>query len=160
ASWMIRRGMITPIYIYRDPRDALLSAFEYGKRKRESGRSGPFSDLMTIDMAIDFMREYIRISDSWLACEQALHARYEDLLLDYDTQAERLVGFLDLDQHDLGVKTVLDQYRPSQGSSQGKGTHFVKGKIGRYRDMLNSEQQARCVDDFGPYLERMNYPIP
>jgi len=158
--WMICRGMIVPVYIYRDPRDALLSAFEYGQRKRESGRSGPFSDLLTIDMAIDFMVEYIHISDAWLACDQALNVRYEDLLLNYDAEVERLLNFLAIKQNNPTIKTVLDQYRPDQGTSKQKGTHFVKGKIGRYREALTHEQQARCLDVFGSYLERMNYPIP
>jgi len=160
ALWMIRREMITPIYIYRDPRDALLSAYEYGQRKREDGRVGPFSELMTIDMAIDFMMEYIQFSNSWLACKQALHVRYEDLLLNYDAEVARLINFLAINQNDPPIKTVLDQYRPSQGSSKQRGSHFVKGKIGRYRETLTGEEQARCVDVFGSYLERMKYPIP
>jgi len=159
ASWLIQRGWIRPTYIYRDPRDALLSAFEYGQRKRKTGRRGPFSDLVTIDKAIDFMLEYIQISEAWLAYEYVLHVRYEDLLLNYDVEAARLANFFAIDPHDPTIKAVLDQYRPSQGGSKAKGTHFVKGKIGRYRQALTSEQQARCLHVFGPYLERMNFPI-
>ncbi len=160
ASWMIKRGRILPTYIYRDPRDALLSAYEYGQRKRKTNRSGPFSDLVTIDKAIDFMMEYIQISDAWLASEGTLHVRYEDLLLNYDTEITRLVNFLMINQHAPAIGDVIQQYHPHQGDSSMKGTHFVKGKIGRYRKALSGEQQTRCVDVFGPYLERLNYPIP
>jgi len=160
ASWMIERKWICPTYIYRDPRDALLSAYEYGQRKREGNRRGPFSDLLTIEKAIDFMRQYIQISQAWLACEQVLHVRYEDFLLHYDEETARLANFLAINQNAASIKDVIENYRPNQGDSKKKGSHFVKGMIGRYRERLSDSQQARCIEVFGPYLERMNYPIP
>ena len=160
ASWLIERDWIRPTYIYRDPRDALLSAFEYGQRKRKANRSGPFADLVTIDKAIDFMLEYIQVSDAWLGIKGTLHVRYEDFLLNYDGEAARLTNFFTINQHAPGIMDVIEQFRPHQGDSKTKGTHFVKGIIGRYRQALTGEQQARCVDVFGPYLERLNYPIP
>ena len=57
------------------------------------------------------------------------------------------------------IRSVVDQYRPDKGSSEQIGTHFVKGKIGRYREKLALEQQQLCLDAFGPYLERMGYPV-
>jgi hypothetical protein len=150
--------MVKPTYIYRDPRDALLSAYEYGERKRTAGRRGPFADLTTLDTAIDFMVEYIHISEAWLACEQSLNLRYEDLLLDYDGEVARILRFLEMDADQIELASVIDQYRPDRGRSDQKGTHFVKGKIGRYREKLTVEQQRRCLELFGAYLERMGYP--
>jgi len=159
ALRLIRTGMIQPTYIYRDPRDALLSAYEYGQRKKEAGRVGPFADLESIENAIDFMREYVQISDGWLSCEQSLNLRYEDLLSDYDTEVTRLLEFFELNAENAGLQLVVDQYRPDQGSAEQRGTHFVKGKIGRYREKLTPKQQQLCLDVFGDYLERMGYPI-
>jgi hypothetical protein len=159
AMRLIRNGLIQPTYIYRDPRDALLSAYEYGQRKRDSGRVGPFADLDSIETAIDFVREYIQISEAWLACERSLNLRYEDLLLDYDAQAVRILDFFGLSKDDPKFQSVIDQYRPDKGSSEQKGTHFVKGKIGRYREKFTPEQKQLCLDVFGDYLERMGYPI-
>ena len=159
AMRMIRSGLIQPTYIYRDPRDALLSAYEYGQRKQAVGRQGPFSDLENIETAIDFMQEYVQISESWLACDQSLNLRYEELLSDYDTQVGRLIDFFGLGDETSVLQSVIDQYRPDQGSSQQKGTHFVKGKIGRYRQKLTHHQQQLCLEVFGNYLERMGYPL-
>ncbi|MBU0512939.1 MAG: sulfotransferase domain-containing protein [Chloroflexi bacterium] len=158
ALRFIRSGKLLPAYIYRDPRDALLSAYEYGQRKREKGRAGAFSELITIEQAIEFMREYVCISEDWLACEQALHVRYEDLLTEYDVEVQRLVDFLGFDGDSPAIQSVLDDYRPDRGRSVQKGTHFVKGKIGRYRHVFTSEQRVSCIEAFGPYLERMGYP--
>jgi hypothetical protein len=158
AKRLIRNGVIQPTYIYRDPRDALLSAYEYGERKRDSGRVGPFADLDSIDTAIDFMREYIQISEAWLACEQSLNLQYEKLLLDYDAQAVRILDFFGLRTDEPKFQAIIDQYRPHRGSSEQKGTHFVKGKIGRYQEIFTPEQKQLCLDAFGDYLERMGYP--
>jgi hypothetical protein len=159
ALRLIRNELIQPTYIYRDPRDALLSAYEYGQRKRVAGRQGPFSDLESIEAAIDFMREYVQISKAWLACDQSLNLRYEDLLSDYDSQVNRLLDFLRLGDKISVLQPIIDQYRPDQGSNQQKGTHFVKGKVGRYREKLTPEQQQLCIRDFGDYLEKMGYSL-
>ena len=160
AMQLIRKGWIQPTYIYRDPRDALLSAYEYGQRKRASGRIGPFADLESIETAIDFMREYIQISEAWLNCEQSLNLRYEDLLLDYDAQAAQILTFFEMDADNPKFQAVIDQYRPDKGSSEQKGTHFVKGKIGRYQERFTPAQKQLCLAAFGDYLERMGYSIP
>ncbi len=160
ALRLIRNGLIQPTYIYRDPRDALLSAYEYGQRKRATGRVGPFADLDTIETAIDFMRPYVQISKAWLACDVSLNVRYEDFLSDYDVQVSRILEFFELNADNPKFQSIIDQYRPGKGSSEQKGTHFVKGKIGRYREKFTAEQQQLCVDAFGDYLERLGYPVP
>jgi hypothetical protein len=157
ASSLIRSGLIRPTYIYRDPRDALLSAYEYGQRKREAGRLGPFSDLESFETAIDFMRKYVQISEAWLACEYSLDIRYEDLLRDYDVQVARLLDFLGLQAQSPSLQPIIDQYRPDKGHAGQKGTHFVKGKVGRYREKFTPEQQQLCLKAFGDYIERMGY---
>jgi hypothetical protein len=160
ALRLIRHKMIIPTYIYRDPRDALLSAFEYGQRKREKNRSGAFSELETIEQAIEFMAEYIRISESWLACEKVFQTRYEDFLFNYQHETARLAGFFGIDHQEDCIKAIIEQYQPQKGHNEQVGTHFEKGKIGRYRKKLSKGQQALCVQSFGPYLEKMGYPIP
>jgi hypothetical protein len=160
ALRLIKNRRIIPLYIYRDPRDALLSAYEYGQIKRDAGRSGAFSDLKSIEEAIDFMTEYVRISESWLACKPALHTRYEDLVLNYPVESKRLVDFLGLDIQDENIRMVVQRYQPNKGRSDQRGIHFVKGMVGRYRERLTEEEQKLCIEAFGGYLGTMGYPIP
>jgi hypothetical protein len=160
AHRLIKNRRIIPLYIYRDPRDALLSAFEYGQRKRDVSRAGAFSDLKTIEEAIAFMTEYVRISESWMACKLALHTRYEDLVYNYPVESKRLVDFLGLDIRDEAIRMVVQRYQPDKGHSDQKGIHFVKGKVGRYREHLTEEEQKLCLKAFGGYLGSMGYPIP
>ena len=155
---LINLGQIIPIYIYRDPRDALLSAFEYGKAKRDSQRAGAFSELLTIEQAIEFMKDYVKISEQWLECHKALHCRYEDLLLDYRAEVKRLLDFLNIDLDDEKVQKVIAVYQPDKGSGNQKGTHFKQGLTGRYKEHLSEEQKALCIQVFGSYLDRVGYP--
>jgi hypothetical protein len=158
ARRLIRLGLIRPAYIYRDPRDALLSALEMGQRARQDGRQNAFSKLVDFGSALDFMTGYVHIWEDWMRCDQALHTRYEDLLLDYDAQAVQLVNFLGLAADDPSIQEVIQQYRPAAAQSGQPGLHFRKGKIGRFRDKFSEQEQAAMQDRFGPYLERMGYP--
>ncbi len=140
----------------------MLSAYDNGQRALQKGRPNAFSHLTDFDKALEFMLEYLRIWEAWNGCSQALHARYEDLLTDYDGEAARLAVFLDLDPGNLAVQAVLDKYRPEHARGaqvQGgqKGIHFNKGVVGRFRQRTTPEQQELMAEKFGPYLQRMGY---
>ncbi len=156
---LIQRGAIRPAYIYRDPRDAMLSAYEYGQRGLQKGRANAFSHLTDFETSLDFMSEYVRIWEAWIQCDQALHTRYEDLLNNYESEASRLVKFLGLDDQDKAIQAVVEKYRPESAQTDQKGLHFSKGKIGRHRQKWNEEQQQALLERFGPYLERMGYAL-
>jgi hypothetical protein len=159
ALRLIRYNLLRPAYIFRDPRDAMLSAFDNGQRAIQKGRPNAFSHLTDFDKSVDFMLEYLRIWEAWSASDQTLHTRYEDLLTDFDTEAERLLSFLGIDANSPAVSAVLEKYHPGQDQSGKKGIHFNKGKIGRFRQRLTPEQQETLAFKFSPYLSRMGYEI-
>jgi hypothetical protein len=159
ALRLIRSGQIRPAYIYRDPRDAMLSAYENGQKALAKGRANAFSHLVDFDTSLDFILEYVRISEAWLSCPQALHTRYESLLSDYDAEAARLAAFLGLDGGSLAMQTVIEKYRPEGARPDQKGLHFNKGRTGRFREKLTAEEQARLAERLGSYLQRMGYSL-
>jgi hypothetical protein len=159
AKSLIRIGAFRAAYIYRDPRDAMLSAMENGKRAVEKGRANAFSHLTDFDLALEFMQEYVRISEDWLQVERALHTRYESLLNDYDREAARLAAFLGLQTQDPAVQTVIARYRPESPQPDQKGLHFNQGKTGRFRLKMTPAEQEILAEKFGPYLEKMAYTI-
>ncbi len=151
-------GLLHVTYIYRDPRDAMLSAFQYGQRALEKGRPNAFSFLTDFQKSLDFMSEYVRIWQAWSNEKNVLVARYEDLLTDYDARASRLLGFLKLDETRPEVRAVTEQYRPGQAEGQ-QGLHFYKGRVGRFRESYSAAEQAILTEKFGPALQKMGYEI-
>ena len=158
ALRLIEQGQVKPTYIYRDPRAALLSAYEYGQRGEEAGRETAFSHLKSIPLAIDFMLDNLKIWEAWMNCQDTLPVRYEDLLADYDQEIERLLAFLGIEDRDK-VTGIIDQYRPGKTDKEHKGMHFQKGQPERFRTALSKEDLAACNLAFGPYLEKMGYEI-
>jgi Sulfotransferase domain len=151
-------GLLRITYIYRDPRDAMLSAYEYGQRALAKGRPNAFSHLSDFDKSLAFMQGYVRIWEKWQAEGDVLIARYEDLLREYEAESARLVKFLGLDGSRPEVQDVIGRYRPGKAEGQ-QGLHFFKGKIGRFREAYSTEQQSLLAERFDTYLREMGYKI-
>ena len=167
ASRLLQRlGLLRITYIYRDPRDAMLSAYDYGQRAVQKGRPNAFSDLTDFQKSVDFIMEYIHIWEKWMSEKNVLTARYEDLLTDYDNQVTQLVRFLKLNndkpearaEGSRSVQKVIDHYRPGAAEGQ-QGLHFFKGKIGRFREAYSAQEQAILKEKLSPYLQRMGYDV-
>jgi hypothetical protein len=159
ASRLLQRlGLLRIIYIYRDPRDAMLSAYDYGQRALKKGHPNAFSHLTDFQKSVDFTMDYVRIWEKWMAEKNVLITRYEDLLTDYDHEVTRLVEFLKLDGSKSEARKVIDRYRPDAAEGQ-QGLHFYKGKIGRFREAYSAEEQAILKEKLGLYLQRMGYEV-
>jgi sulfotransferase family protein len=159
ASRLLQRlNLLRITYIYRDPRDAMLSAYDYGQRALEKGRPNAFSHLTDFQKSVNFIMEYVRIWEKWMKERNVHSARYEDLLTNYDQEVARLVGFLKLNGSEPEVQNVINGYRPGTAEGQ-QGLHFYKGKIGRFREFYSAEEQSILNAKLGPYLKRMGYEI-
>ncbi len=151
-------GMLRITYIYRDPRDAMLSAFEYGQRSLSKGRPNAFSHLTDFDKSLAFITDYVHIWERWMKERNILVVRYEDLLQNYDAECNRLTAFLGLEDSQPAVRQVIDQLRPEKAEGQ-QGTHFFKGKIGRYKEAYSEDQQKIMAERFGTALIKMGYSV-
>jgi len=149
-------GLLQVTYIYRDPRDAMLSAYDFGQRALAQGRPNAFSYLDDFDKSLGFMMDYVHIWEKWMAERKVLVARYEDLLMNFDVESAKLVNYLKLDQNKPEVRAVLERYRPGAAEGQ-QGLHFYKGKIGRFREFYAAEQMAILNGQLAAYLGRMGY---
>ena len=151
-------GLLRVTYIYRDPRDAMLSAFDFGQRAMGKGRPNAFSHLTDFQKTLDFMTEYVHIWEKWMREKNVLIARYEDLLTNYEAESAKLVDYLKLDGTSPEIQSVVEKYRPGAAEGQ-QGLHFFKGKIGRFREAYNEEQKAILKERLSAFLPRMGYDV-
>jgi hypothetical protein len=159
AGSLIQRGQIVATYIYRDPRAAMLSAYEYGQRGAEKGYANAFSELTSLEKARAFMQQYVTIWAFWVDCPGVLTVRYEDMIHNYGNEMDRLAGFLGSDPANELVQGVFDKYRPERGDQGKKGMHFSQGKAERFRSIFTPDQLEEFSRAFQPVIERMGYSI-
>lgn len=157
ARWTNQNDLITFCYIYRDPRAAMLSAYEYGQRSLTKGRTNAFSHLTSLDIAAEFMLFYVKVWVSWSKMDDVLVVKYESLVSEFDAEFDRLASFLGLEAERNRLEPIRDAYRPEKGDSQQKGRHFSKGQVERFRAVISPDQLRKYTQYFEPFLGRMGY---
>jgi len=149
-------------YIFRDPRDIALSAFEHGEKIRGSGQEHTFGKLKNLPESIEFVRSLLPIWDNWVKLQKrlpnkVLMARYEDLVADPIKEMNRLANFIGIHIDRAALTALIKKYSGGKPGESLKGLHFNKGSIGRFRDVMGNKELELCRKYFGPYLERMGY---
>ncbi len=155
---LARLGLLRISYIYRDPRDAMLSAYNFGQRALSKGRPNAFSHLTDFGRSLDFISDYVRIWEAWMCEKNVLISRYEDLLTNYPAESKRLAQYLGLDTERPEVQAVMEKYRPGNAEGQ-QGLHYYKGQIGRFREAYSPEEQQVLAARLGRYLSKMGYAV-
>jgi hypothetical protein len=159
VRYLIKKYLIRVVYIYRDPRAALLSAYEYGQKGKTVGRPNAFSHLDTLDDAADFINFYVKIWEAWLMLDDVLVIRYEDLLADYNQAIYATMQFLNLDLETVHLQRVVDEYRPEMGARDRIGTHYSQGEPERFRKVLSEDELEKFTLMLKPALDRMGYVV-
>jgi hypothetical protein len=157
AKRLLDEGKMRASYIYRDPRAALLSALEYGKRARKADRHNAFSQLESFEDGLAFMLGYLKIWKNWMDVEEVHHLRYEDLQSNFEKEAGQVAEFLQLDVEKSAVSDVISQHHPKQASSDRKGQHFQFGEAERFRKVFSKVEIKQANAAFIDYLELMGY---
>lgn len=159
SDYLMKKNKIKILYIYRDPRAAALSAFNYGKRKRDAGRPNYFSKLNTMNDAIDFIADYVDIWHKWVAREQVLTQRYEDLLTQYMDETNNMIDFLSIDRSLAAVQDAVVRFAPGSKKEVPQGLHYFKGEPERFRDEMTQKELEICSEKFGDEIIQMGYRI-
>ncbi|MEZ5558739.1 MAG: sulfotransferase domain-containing protein [Pseudomonadales bacterium] len=141
-------GVLRTLVTYRDPRDAALSAFEAGKKARESGdQSQGFYRLETLDDAIGFIARHInKVTRSWLLAPHALKLQYGYLTRSPLHAAADIARFIGLDD-----PAIVDAAK-ELANGEKRVYNFNVGQIGRYKDVFSPAQLAMVTESLADYL--------
>jgi hypothetical protein len=159
--WLMSLGLAKATYIYRDPRDVIISLFEHGQRIKSEKPNHIFAQQDSIETAIEFIRKPLQVYDEWINNNShVLHESYENLVLDPETALIKLADFLSLSVERSKIKELVKRYTPENlDNTKENLLHYNKGKLGRFKDIMTRAQQDLCNEQFGDYLRKMGYPL-
>ena len=160
------------IFIYRDPRDMLISHIFYatdiyerhGMNRYyaqldgvEARINAAIEGVMHPEFSLSNVRERYESYTGWLAQSDVLSLRFEDLILEQDIALARLLGFLEVRGLDLKVSRdqAIDMIKA--GIAPHKSGTFRKGKPGNWREHFTPENKKRFKDVAGDLLVRLGY---
>lgn len=153
-------GHIKVTYVYRDPRDVVLSVLDHAKKAREEDIALNLRDIHTFEEAVDFVKIQLMIWEKWSYMPGTFKARYEEITANTHHMLRKLADYLDLRVSEDQIKTICNRYSRKEMSKE-KGitnkTHFNQGTTQRFLNQMDQNQIAHCEHAFHPYLERMGY---
>lgn len=158
AAWLFSRmGWLKIIYSYRDPRDALLSGMDHGRRIVSKGKNHTFAEMVEFEQALKVVRRWLMVWRLYQLVPGILQVRYEDLIADPLGQLARIEAYLGLSVSLEVKKMILWKYSKDNPAGEREGMHFNKAATQRYVTELTSEQKGRALEVFGTTLNRMGY---
>jgi len=154
-----RLGMIKILYIYRDPRDVLLSAIDHGKKIIASGGNTTFAQMVDFDAALHHVTQWIRV---WKKCNEmpeVMMIKYEELV---ETPVKVLVTveqFLNIRVDDKNRDAILWRHSKENVNGEQTGLHLNRAISYRYKTEMSPEHKLKCLEKFGEYIEAMGYSL-
>lgn len=143
--YLMSLGIVKTTYIYRDPRDVVVSGFEHGQRIRAKGENHTFAKWDSIETSILNVKRLLATWDKWMQCSKSLITRYEDLWADPINELKRLRGFLSLDVSSEELHRIVPNYQTDQLDATATSyLHFNKAAIGRFREVMSQRQIDLC----------------
>lgn len=175
-KFLLYRRYAMATYIYRDPRDVIVSALERGAKMRRKGQPpryfyvGPyktFARLKTLRGAVAWVRyQLFPRWQSWVSCPNIYILRYEDLVDDTFCHLKSINQYLGLELADEDIRQIEKRWNPSNPSSEihsastpGGGAVRNKGVSGRYKNVLSRRQREFCNAHLEDVLNTMGYVI-
>ena len=155
---LIRLGMVKAVYGYRDPRACILSMMEYSQRALPS-YSANFLENKSVEQFVKYMDLYHKVWEGWMGVESALIIKYEDMLIDYYSEVERITNYLGIDTGNKKTAESIKKYIPRNKSEDGPHMHLEHGEAERFRERFSSEELSYINQEFGPYLHKMGYRL-
>jgi len=156
---MMALGLAKATYVYRDPRDVVLSAMDHGQRGRDCGSEHELMALTTLDKAIDYTRDRLMPHfHAWMDTPGILKLRYEDLTDDTPGSLALVAKYLHLGLKPQAIRAVAERF---DKSAMGKGDRVQmlvnRATAARFRSEMSDEQIRVTTDAFADELQVMGY---
>jgi hypothetical protein len=155
----LKMGLAKVIYVYRDPRDVLLSAIDHGKKIIAAGENHTFAQMVDFDKAISNVKEWIAIREDYAAMKNVLSIRYEDIMQNPLGITKNICKYLGLNVPDKDIEAILFKYDKNNKNADMRGLHFNKAKMERYKEEFTEEQTKKTSAELGASIVKMGYEL-
>lgn len=159
VSRKLRRNQLKVIYVYRDPRDVLMSAIDHGNKILSEGETHTFAKMTEFQSAFKNVKNWIEIYKSYKALKNCLCIRYEDLMGNGLNEVKKICEYLDMRKSDDQLVEILSRYDKSNPNAEMKGMHFNKAITFRYKDEMPEDQLTYFKSELGAELKEMGYAV-
>jgi len=152
VRWMICARQLKALYIFRDPRDVVLSAMDHRKRLGISSDSafGKFTDLAS---GCDGVIGWAKVWREWKDFGRAGFFRYEDLMTDPFVVLQKVCRYLDIEINDYAIKDIIARHDKNKHHSH----NFNKGTVCRYKRECSAESRDLLEKSLGGLAREMGY---
>lgn len=154
---LLRLKLIKTIYVYRDPRDVLLSAQDHGRKIIDDGDDHTFAQMIDFNDAFNNVKIWANIFKSYKKNKSVLLIRYEDMIDAPMVELQNICSYLNVGVSEEILKMILTKYDRKNPNANMTGLHFNKGITYRYRNELTDPQIDRFSSELGIVIEEMGY---
>lgn len=152
--------MLKVVYIYRDPRDVVLSAMDHGNRILEKGERHTFAAMTTFDSAVNALQGWLKVWESYAKLGRVHMVKYEDLMSDPFGTMRSLCSYLRLRiPGQETFESIFWKYNPENTDADLTGLHYNKAVVYRYKTEMPSEQNEAIQSQFRNEMVRMGYEM-
>jgi hypothetical protein len=162
SAWMLPTAVCQTgriIYVYRNPKDTVVSWYHFQRMNALYGFTGNFDDFFDLFLAHDipYGSYWDNLHSWWQLRHQPnmLIIAYEDLQRDLSSQVSKVSDFLSAQLSSGQIAAIVDhtsfdnmRKNPMTNAAtmpkiKGEGEFMRKGKVGDWRNYFSPEQSAR-----------------
>ena len=154
---LARLGLLRIVYCYRDPRDALLSAIDHGRKILDQGEKHTFASMVNFDKGIKGVKAWLRTWKRYTEISGVMTIKYEEMMDDPVAVTKEIEKFLEISVDPQKRRDILWGLSKDNIKGDRQGMHFNKATTYRYKTEMTDEQKGECSRHFGKYLELMGY---
>jgi hypothetical protein len=141
---LVKLGIVRVTYNFRDPRDAIISMMDHGKKTRlkfdargEKYSDRGFGNIYTVRDAVPRILPDIKSWLAWNSLDGTLTIRYEDFICSKLHFLKQICKHINCSLTESELNTIIAKFEDKQKLDTA---NFNKGIVGRFKTEMTEEE--------------------